>query len=190
MKALVVYSTVYGGTVRVAEMIGQELLNSGYESAVFNAVDKEIPDVAGFDLVVVGSSIIGGKWNKKALGFLKANEPQLAGKRIALFVSCGDAFDPSKREKAYAKYLVKVADTFPLIQPISLGLFGGVYNPEKYGVVVKLLMKYMSKYLKEAGADLNKSFDMRDWDEISGWAGDLVNVPEVLIAPIPSKLTV
>ena len=53
MKALVVYSTVYGGTVGVAETIGKELLNSGYESAVFNAVDKEIPDFAGFDLVVV-----------------------------------------------------------------------------------------------------------------------------------------
>ena len=111
MKALVVYSTVYVGTVGVAEKIGQDLLNSGYESAIFNAVDKEIPDVAGFDLVVVGSSIIGGKWNKKALGFLKANEPQLAGKRIALFVSCRGAFNPSKREKAYANYLVKVAHT-------------------------------------------------------------------------------
>ncbi|MHA2395049.1 MAG: flavodoxin domain-containing protein [Promethearchaeota archaeon] len=187
MKALIVYSTVYGGTVGIVEKIKEEFLLAGYETQIFNSTDKTIPDVADFDYVIVGSSILAGRWNKKALQFIEKNKDVLAGKNVAYFVSCGDAFDPSKRKEAYENYLVKVDNKYPSIKPISMGLFGGVYNPEKYNFALKLLMKQKSKYLKNVGADLNKPYDMRDWNTIAKWAQGLLE-KNAFLTPIPDQL--
>jgi menaquinone-dependent protoporphyrinogen oxidase len=139
-------------------------------------------DVTEYDLVIVGSGILAGKWTKNTLGFLKDNEVALAEKNVAFFVSCGDAFDPEKREKAHENYLVKVANQIPSIKPLKMGLFGGVYNPEKYVFGLKHMMKYKSRYLKTVGADLNQKYDMRDWDQIQNWTQELLDIVNTLQA--------
>jgi len=70
MKALVVYGTRWGGTVGVAEKIGDSLREANYTVDVVDA-KKKPPRVDPYDLVVVGSGVRADSWTKEALKFLK-----------------------------------------------------------------------------------------------------------------------
>lgn len=55
MKTLIVYATNSGGTQIVAEMIGQVLSQAGQTVAVKRASEPDAAELAGYDLVVLGS---------------------------------------------------------------------------------------------------------------------------------------
>ncbi len=112
MRALVAFGTKYGSTVKVGEEIGRALRGKGLEAEVVNLDERKVKDLAPYDLVVVGSAVIIGKWTKGARTFLEQNQGALRGKRLAMFACCGDVLAESKerREGAKARYLDQVGD--------------------------------------------------------------------------------
>lgn len=175
MKGLIAYGTRYGSTGEISQRMGEILSEAGIETKVVDLGKDTVSSVSEYDLVIVGSGIRVGKWTKEAFGFLERHEAELSGKKVALFVSCGDVRDPEKRDEAKENYLVKVAETYPSVKPVQLGLFGGVFNMRKYGFGVKLLMKALTKDLKEQGVDLSEPYDFRDWEEIQKWTSGLLD---------------
>ena len=128
MKALVVYGTRWGGTVSVAEKIGEALKEAGSEVAVVDA-KANVPNVDSYDLVVVGSGVRADKWTKETLRFLEKNAEALKAKKTALFVSCQMAdLEGEAREKAERAYLWNVAERYGL-HPVSCGFFGFQQKP-------------------------------------------------------------
>jgi menaquinone-dependent protoporphyrinogen oxidase len=174
LRVLVAYGTRYGATRGIAERIGEVVKGEGHEVEVVKLDKGSRQGVSGFDLVIVGSGIRMGKWTDGALSFLKNNEEELSVKKVALFVSCGDARESDKREEGMENYLVKVAAEYPGIDPVGLGFFGGVFDMSKYGFGLKFIMKAMTKDLKEQGIDLSAPYDFRDWEEIEEWTRDLL----------------
>jgi flavodoxin len=65
MKALVLYDTNHGNTRKVAESIAETL-----GAPVLSVSDVKIDELAGFDLIVVGSPIVGWKPTEKMTAFL------------------------------------------------------------------------------------------------------------------------
>jgi menaquinone-dependent protoporphyrinogen oxidase len=177
MKALVAFGTKYGSTERVAEVIASVLRSEGMTTAVLDLRTKERPDIDGYDLLVIGSGICVGSWSKGALRFLEENRGKLASKHVALFACSGDVvFGRKPIEECRKLYLDDVANNYSLTDPISTALFGGEIDFDKYGFLVKTVLKSVgaSKNLEDKGVDLSKPYDFRDWDEIRRWAGSLV----------------
>lgn len=174
MKALVVYGTRWGGTVGVAEKIGDSLREANYTVDVVDA--RRNPSKADlYDLVVVGSGIRADSWTKEALHFLKKNAPILRIKKTALFVSCqmADRKEEETREKAKRKYLVKISEKYGL-NPISCGFFGGFMDFSKsHGLLVDIMVRVNRMKLLRNGLDIRKVYDTRDWDKIEAWAHEL-----------------
>ena len=175
MSALVVFGTRYGSTAKIAEEIGTVLSDEGFKVRVVNAAKDTISDISEFDIVIVGSGIKMGKWTKETLDFLKKFEADLSHKKVALFASCGYSREPEKVDEARENFLIKVADKYPSIKPVSLGLFGGVFSFDKYGFVEKLLFRGIKKDLENQGVDTRKPYDFRDWEEIREWTKELLN---------------
>ena len=174
MKALVIYGTRWGGTVGVAEKIGDSLREANYTVDVVDA-KKKPPAVDLYDLVVVGSGVRADRWTDGALRFLKSNADALRGKKTALFVSCqmADLKEEAAREKAKKAYLVKIAEEYGL-SPISYGFFGGYADFSKsHGLLVDILVRVNRKKLLKNGLDIRKIRDTRDWSEIGVWAHEL-----------------
>ena len=117
MKALVAYGSRYGSTAEIAEKMGEILGEAGYAVDVLNVQSESVKNVSGYGLVIVGSGIKMGQWTKEALAFLERNEEQLSGRDVAFFASCSFVLDSSKREEIWEKYLVQVAERYPLIEP-------------------------------------------------------------------------
>lgn len=175
-KALVVYGTRWGTAADIAEEIARVIKEEGIEVDLADARKIKHCDVTPYDLVVVGSGIKMGKWTKKSLKFLKNNKSALAHKKVALFVSCGAANDEKTAEEGWEKYLKAVAAEYLEGNPVDLGLYGSVYDPEaNHGLLFKLTSRFIKKELEDKGLDPNIRHDYRDWDEIRSWARGLAN---------------
>jgi len=177
MNALVVFGTRYGSTAKIAEEIGAVLSDEGFKVRVVNAAKDTISDISEFDVVIVGSGIKMGKWTKETLNFLKKFEADLSRKKVALFVSCGYSREPDKVDEARENFLIKVADRYPSIKPVSLGLFGGVFAFNRYGFAERLVFRGIKKELEKQGIETKKPYDFRDWEKIREWTRSVIQIP-------------
>jgi menaquinone-dependent protoporphyrinogen oxidase len=179
MKALVAFGTKYGSTAKVAEAIAEELRKKSLDVNIVNLKEGNTSNLSQYDLVVIGSSVYLGTWTKEAMSFLKRSDGVLSKRRVAYFACCGDALQPEKIDSAEQRYLKRIADRFSKIEPVSMGLFGGVIDRSKYGFWVRLansgrmLFNGQRKELKGKGIDLSRPYDFRDWPAIREWAKNL-----------------
>jgi len=180
MRALVAYGSKYGSTKEIAERVAKNLTQSGMSVDLRDVKEDAAAKMSDYDLAVVGTGIYAGKWMKPVQKFL-ANSSSQSGKcKVAVFVCCMDAGDPKLKDDAAKRYLADVLREMPQLKPISTGLFAGVIDFNKYGFVVKGIMKSIvskreeEKSGKKDGLDYSRPMDLRDWANIDGWSKDLV----------------
>jgi menaquinone-dependent protoporphyrinogen IX oxidase len=180
-KALIVYGTRYGATEMTSEEIANVLRQEGLDVKVVNLKTDKVKDIAEYELVIVGSGIQINRWTKEPEKFLKKFQKELAKKKVALFVCCGstepldDKTDKAESiEKARTKYLEEKAAKYNL-QPIALGLFGGVYNYNRVPWLFGKFMQAIKPQLEEAGVPQTEPglYDTRDLNAIHSWAKEL-----------------
>jgi menaquinone-dependent protoporphyrinogen oxidase len=173
-KVLVCYGTRYGSTAEVAAEIGKTIQESGVTTDVADLKKSKIEPV-GYDLVVIGSGIQAGKWTKEPLEFITRHRAALAETKVALFVVCASAGSPDKCDFAQAEYLDKIAASFPALNVVSTGLFGGVFDLKKYSAPVRMIVKSIVKKQTPDGK-VPEKIDMRDWDKVRAWAKSVADL--------------
>jgi menaquinone-dependent protoporphyrinogen IX oxidase len=180
-KALIVYGTRYGATEMTSEEIADVFRQEGLDVEVVNLKKDKVKDITEYELVIVGSGIQINKWTKEPEKFLKKFQKELAKKKVALFVCCGstepldDKVDKAESiEKARMKYLEEKAAKYNL-QPIALGLFGGVYNFNEVPWLFGKFMSAIKPQLEAAGVPQTKPglYDTRDINAIRSWAKEV-----------------
>jgi len=180
-KTLIVYGTRYGVAASTSEDIAETLSKEGVDVKVVNLKKDKVKDITEYELVIVGSGIQIHKWTGEGEKFLKKFQKELAKKKVALFVCCGsaqpidDKTDKAKSiENARTKYLEEKAAKYHL-QPIALGLFGGVYNFNKVPWLFGKFMEAIKPQLEKAGIPQTEPglYDTRDLNAIRNWAKEL-----------------
>ena len=79
------YATKHGATAEIAQAIGEELQEMGFDTEVHPV--KEAYDVGSFDAVILGSAIYNRKWLREAMRFGKRHAAELREKPVWLFGS-------------------------------------------------------------------------------------------------------
>ena len=157
-KVLVAYATKYGATAKIADKIGEVLVQAGFPTDVLPV--SRVSDLNSYSAVVLGSAVYIGRWRKEAARFLKANEKVLAERLVWLFSSgpTGKG-DPVKLTNGwrFPKALQSVADR---IQPRGVTVLNGAVDPAKLSGVEKWM-------INKVNAPLG---DSRDWDAVTSWA--------------------
>lgn len=151
---LVTYGSWCGSTAEVAEEIGRVLREGGSEVEVVRA--DRAGDVGRYSAAVIGTAIRAGRCKGEVTKFARRNEQTLRQMPVAVF-SVGLEMQedrPDSREKA-AQYLKPITD---LLNPVSVGLFGGVVDKTKASFPMNLVLGMMPQG------------DWRDWDAIHEWA--------------------
>ena len=178
-SALIVYGTRFGATAGTSEEIAKVLRDEGFDVRLVNAKEEKVGDIAGYELVIVGSGILINKWASEPEDFLRRFQGELAGKKVALFVSCGSASQspagkPEAVAEARTKYLEDKAAQYNL-RPVALGFFGGVYDYNNKPWWAGMFMEAGRKEIMASGAKETKPgfYDTRDWDAIRSWAREL-----------------
>ena len=139
MKILVVYSTYWGVAKKCAEMLEKRLVER-HQVELVNARESEIPDAAGYDCVVFGSSIRNGGMNKRIKKYVKENLEKLSNMPCAVYYCCG-----------YTKLFSEYVETqLPRRFEPSLGyhLFGGELKPDKLTGFDKFVVRMMRSSIR------------------------------------------
>lgn len=179
-KALIVYGTRYRATASTSEEIAEILREEGFEVRVVNLKEDRVRDIGEYELVVVGSGMQIDRWTKEPEKFLKKFQKELRKKKVALFVSSGAQAlieHEGKQEKmgrGKKKYLEEKAAKYNL-QPIALGLFGGVYDFNKWPWWAGKAKPIAKQQLDAAGFKETDPgvYDTRDWGAVRNWAKEL-----------------
>ena len=82
-RILVAYATMAGSTVEVAQVVGEEIANSGCQVDILPI--SEIEDLWAYDGVVIGGPMIMG-WHRAALRLLKKHREAFRQVPLAVFV--------------------------------------------------------------------------------------------------------
>lgn len=166
MRVLVAYETAHGSTVEIAEAIAEVLRERGAEVDVARC--REVQDVAGYDAFVVGAAVWASNWLRSAQAFVRRFAETLAQRPTAYFhVSGAGGDDP---EKIAAIMEPRLRGYAPQVAPVAIGTFGGVVDYAKYNLPIRLIMKAV---VGREGGPTSGRHDLRDWDAVRAWAGEV-----------------
>jgi len=174
-KVLVAYSTWTGATRSVAEEIGKKFAVNDIEPVVSRAVDVE--SLAGYDFIVLGTSIHASCTVKGFRKFLKNFHKELAKNPTAFFVVCANMIEDNEENRAESLgWLEKTTGKYPDINPVSIGLFSGavINDIREYNQLFFILRKIIDAMKEKLVEEYGKS-DFRDWDKIRIWAQEIVD---------------
>jgi menaquinone-dependent protoporphyrinogen IX oxidase len=178
---LIVYGTRYGATASTSEDIAETLRKEGFDVKVVDLKKDKVKDITEYELIIVGSGIQINRWTKEPEKFLKKFQKELTKKKVALFVCCGSTKPLDEKtdkaesiKNARTKYLEEKAAKYNL-QPVALGLFGGVYNYNRVPWLFGKFMQAIKPQLEAAGIPQTEPglYDTRDLNAICNWAKEV-----------------
>lgn len=171
-KALIAYASRYGSTQEIAQKMAEILQQENIEVELFNLSNtksKDWPKLEGFNGILVGSGIRIGKWKKEGKKFLKHVKLSDFSNPVGVFVSCGDANEPDKREEAKNKYVIKIIEKVG-INVSQFEAFGGMIDltdESQYGKIMKKMLLAAAK--DDPNLIAGEKNDGRDWNEIESF---------------------
>jgi len=130
MKTLILYASQYGATREIARRIADRIDGA----VIHNLKQSDVPSITEFDCVIIGSSLYAGMIRREAKAFLAKNSEGLYNKTLGLFLS---GLEPANEQACFEK-------NFPseILRSAKATCFpGGVYDPEKSGLLHKFMLK-------------------------------------------------
>jgi len=185
-KALIVYSSRAGCTEEVVLKIKEKLDNSSIKTEIVKINDKDqfkslnYQDISQFSSILLGSSIITGKFHKNINKFLaKLESTSLDDKKLGFFICCMKACNPEKIIEAKNQYIEPNLKEYDLKFSI-VDAFGGKldFSPDSSmnSMLKKILKKIMLKDNPELKKIEPKVYDFRDWQQIEKFASSWLNI--------------
>lgn len=142
MNILIGYAGKTGTTEKCAKLLAEKI-----RSAKVVDLNKEIPDLNDYDVVVLGGSIRMGMLHKKVKQFIQTNYTVLKQKKTAYFICNGF---PEQVERMYQQnFSQDLIDS-----AICIDTFGGEINLAKQKGIDKLITKMVMKSTKEGNSKL------------------------------------
>jgi len=167
---LIAYDTLHGSTAETAGFLGKELVREGHTVDVLHIA--EVGDTIDYDMLIIGSPVVVGKWTDNMLSFIQRHHRVLSQRQVALFTTCLASLWGQKAEDIVVRYINPILAEFPGLSPVSIGVFGGVLDFDLYTADTKASMQ---KIVGAHGGPVEGRHDYRDWNTMKRWANDLNN---------------
>jgi len=167
-RILVTYASQAGSTAEVANAIGKKIASHGFLTDV-----KPMPDVSqlsGYDAVIAGSAIHGGKWLSEGIKFLKSNCNELRKVPFAAFMVC-ITLGMKNADQYQEGVRAWMEPVRAIVRPNREGYFAGSLDFKEIPFSINALAL---RAAVKMGA--LPEGDHRDWSKIDSWADSLVNL--------------
>lgn len=154
-RILLAYASKRGGTAGIAHVIGRRLTDQGIRVDLIEA--GRVRSLAGYDAMVLGSALYGGRWQRPAVRLLKRLAAEPPGIPVWLFHSgpLGDDDQEPQRPPELVAKLAPAAGARPVVT------FGGRLTEKPGG------------FIANAMARDGRAGDWRDEEEIRHWADEV-----------------
>ena len=165
-KLLLVYGSGEGQTTKIATRLAQML---GHHHQVTLSRGADNPDPGAFDMVVIGASIHGGRYQHHIRSYVRRHRNQLAARPGAFFSVCltaAEVGDDSLR--TVSSYLERfLHDT--RWRPELIASFAGAIRYSRYGPIKTQLVKRVAADLP-GGTDTRLDREFTDWNAVESFA--------------------
>ena len=172
MKILAVYGTEYGQAEAVVRRLATALGAAGHSVSILRADDvQNSTNVVDFDAVLVGASIIMGKYQRSVRDFVRRHRDVL-NRLPSAFVSVSGASPESVPEwQAAARgYVAKFLEETSW-SPRRTATFAGALRYTRYGIVTRWIMKRISA--KSGGpTDTSRDYEFTDWAAVDRFGSE------------------
>jgi menaquinone-dependent protoporphyrinogen oxidase len=162
-RILLLYSSVYGHTLKISEFIKADAAGRG-DVVEVRPLAEGAGDVAGFDAIVVGSSIRHGKHHAEVMDFVQAQFALLDSKPSAFFSVSLIARKPTRQTPETNQYVREFLSRSPW-KPRLVGIFGGVLDYQRYRVFDRYAIRLIMT-LTRGPTDLHTNVEFTDWDKV------------------------
>jgi len=134
LKTLILYATKHGAAREAAQRIAKRIPGA----VLHDLKQSDIPALADFDCMILGSSIYVGSVRKEAKVFLAKNSDTLKKKKLGLFL-CGLQSDEEKQ------FFASNFSPDILAAAKATSFLGGIFDPKKAGFMERLTIKAVTK---------------------------------------------
>jgi len=168
MRILIVYATVEGQTARIAARVG-ERLRGRHTVEIVRAVDgARLPEVAGYDALVVGASVHYGHHPAFLAAALGRQRDALAARPSAFFSVSLSAGGPGAKPAAAERYVSEFLRRIGW-QPAQAAAFGGALRYTEYPAWKRFLV---GLFVRVAGGDTDRTrdYEYTDWRAVEQFA--------------------
>lgn len=158
MKVLIAVASRHGSTVEVATRIERVLIEAGMTTVV--ATPELITDLAGYDAVILGSAVYGGRWLASAKDFVARNLSGLIERPVWVFSSGPIGESGHSNEATHDASQVREA-----IGALGAPVFAGRLDRHDLGLGERIVISVARA----------RPGDYRSWTEIDSWARSIAD---------------
>jgi menaquinone-dependent protoporphyrinogen oxidase len=163
MRIAAIYGSNYGQAEQVVRRIAEILQTAGHDVRIFPG-NRLRPDftLAEFDAVVVGASIILGRYQGYIRRFVRRHAEEL-NRLPSAFVSINGHTPESSPEWRHAArgYVDRFQEATGW-QPAQVAMFAGALRYTRYGPLTRWIMKQISR--RTGGpTDTSRDYEATDW---------------------------
>lgn len=138
MKTLIVYGSKYGFTKQVVERLETKL---SFPVTVVDLNSERFPNIAEFEMIIIGSPIYMGKIQPEVRRFCDENLALLRAKNVGLFIL--GAFKEKSQEQLKLAFPEELSE-----HAITTGYFGYELDYQKMKFFDKMITKLVAKNLE------------------------------------------
>jgi menaquinone-dependent protoporphyrinogen oxidase len=166
---LLVYASTHGHTVEVAARIAHVLEANGVAAHTHDMRAGSAPSPSGYDAVIVGASVHGGRHQPEILDWVKRHRTGLNGKPTAFFsVSLTAADDTEESSRATREYVDELLDETGWI-PRKTASFAGALQYREYDFMTRLVMRVLMRRHGHT-TDIGHDHEFTDWEGVEAFA--------------------
>jgi len=171
VRALVLYSTVDGQTLRICRRIRHACLDAGHEAVIADLENHDAFNPAHYDAVVVGASIRYGRHRPVVARYLRWNREVLQARKCALFSVNVVARKPEKSAPDSNPYMKKLLSRIGW-RPSHLAVFAGRIDYPRYGFLDRNVIRFIMM-MTGGPTDPKGTFEFTDWDQVEAFGREI-----------------
>jgi menaquinone-dependent protoporphyrinogen oxidase len=172
-KIGILYATVDGQTLKIANKIKEILIEKGNEVELFS-IEDFTGKIANYDKFIIGSSIRYGKHNAKIIEFINTHKKQLDNTKNAFFSVNLVARKPEKAMPETNPYFIKFLSEIDWI-PFQAAVFAGKLDYQKYPFTDRLMIQLIM-WMTKGPTNSKTNIEYTDWDKVSQFSVLLNNM--------------
>lgn len=167
-KILILYSTVDGQTLAIAQRMQTVMTESGEAVSLAKLEAVNMDDLNNADKVLIGASIRYGKHRPELLAFALEHKEVLSSKINGFFTVNVVARKPEKNTPETNPYMKTFLQLSPW-QPQVLGVFAGKIDYPKYGPLDRFMIRFIM-WMTKGPTDTKGTFEFTNWQQVDEFA--------------------
>jgi len=184
---LIVHSSKYGQTTKIANRIAEVLWREGVPSMLLTA--DEVPatiDITGYAGAIVGAPVHIQKHPKSVRKFVLSHRASLDHLPTAFYSVSMSAAGKDLSQQVAAQQLISEFLMDTRWRPTRTASFAGAIAYTKYGPLTKWVMRRIAKH-EGASTDTSRDHEFTDWAAVDRFAADFALLVRPAGGPAPVR---